>query len=135
MTYSIELEKTSLVKLINKLTEATKRDVFIKSLNEGALVLSGWTKKNRLSGPRPRFLGVKTGRLRSSISAGQTRKTSEGYENTIGTNVVYAPTHEFGYPKRNIPARPFLRPTIEYRQNQRDVLNILTRRINEALSQ
>ena len=53
-----------------------------------------------------------TGRLRNSITYTKSRNVV-----TIGTNVVYAPTHHYGDPKRNIPARPFLviRPEVEKR--------------------
>jgi phage virion morphogenesis protein len=43
-----------------------------------------------------------TGRLMNSISYRATSK-----QVAILTNVAYAGTHQFGYPRRNIPARPF----------------------------
>jgi len=44
-----------------------------------------------------------TGRLKNSIIS---ISTNEGAE--VGTNVVYAPTHQFGNKNRNIPQRMFL---------------------------
>ena len=51
-----------------------------------------------LSGPRPERLGVVSNTLRSSISDGS-QVTQEGNITTItvGTNVKYAPIHEFGF--------------------------------------
>lgn len=46
---------------------------------------------------------TESGRLRSSITYHASNK-----EVILGTNVKYARSHFFGYPKRNLPARPFL---------------------------
>ena len=46
-----------------------------------------------------------TGRLRGSIT---TKKTMIPPTVWIGTNIVYARTHQFGDPSRHIPARPYL---------------------------
>lgn len=46
-----------------------------------------------------------TGRLRGSITI---KKTMLPPTVWIGTNIIYARTHQFGDPTRNIPARPFL---------------------------
>jgi phage gpG-like protein len=68
---------------------------------EGAAKVFGFDaeariKKDYLSGPRPERLGVRTGRLRSSIAA---RVSVQGQDIVIqvGTNVEYAATHEFGF--------------------------------------
>ena len=136
-SYSIEFK--GLPELIAKLDNAVKDDVIKKSLNLGGLLLAGWSKKNRLSGPRPQFLGVRTGRLRSSITAGKTIKSGNEYIEKIGTNVSYGTIHEFGgFTGRNgrvrMPARPFLRPSLEDENNRNTILNILTKNINEALA-
>jgi phage gpG-like protein len=44
-----------------------------------------------------------TGRLRASIAAISSNKGAE-----VGTNMIYAPTHQFGYGKKNIPQRIFI---------------------------
>lgn len=150
----MELDIKGLDKLIAKLEEATKPEVIGQGLTQGAMYLQSWIVKNRLMGPRPGVLGVRTGRLRSSIFAGTATKTQGGYEARIGTNVVYARIHEFGgtiLPKNKpflafqidgkwkfvrsvtIPARPFMRPALEEPDNQRIVINIIAQRINEAL--
>jgi len=120
-------------KIEKRLGKAVSTSVIKSSLKLGAIKLSGWTKENRLTGPRPKYLGVKTGRLRASITVGKVVKRGTEWLTTIGTNVIYARTHEFGSEKRNIPARPFLRPTIEDKNNRREVLNIFLTNINAAL--
>ena len=44
-----------------------------------------------------------TGRLRNSITGVVSSKGAE-----VGTNLVYAKTHQYGDPKRNIPQRTFV---------------------------
>lgn len=44
-----------------------------------------------------------TGRLRNSIRGKSGRRFAE-----VGTNLVYAATHDFGDPSRNIPKREFM---------------------------
>jgi len=54
---------------------------------------------------------IDTGRLRASVSGKGGADSVRKLEDTrleIGTNVKYAPVHQFGSPKKNIPARPFL---------------------------
>lgn len=127
--YDIHLHGTS--ELISKLNGIARQEVIIKSLDSGGLLLAGWSKKNRLSGPRPKYLGVVSGRLRSSIASGKTQKRGNEYTNRIGTNVKYAPFHEYG--TRYLRKRPFLSPAIEDQKNQRSILDILKKNIDEAL--
>jgi phage gpG-like protein len=51
-------------------------------------------------------LHVRTGRLRKSINY-----WLQGDSAFVGSNLVYAPIHEFGF--AFIPARPYLKPSIE----------------------
>lgn len=137
--YSLEIEVKGLKSLIKKLESATRREVFFKTLNQGGQLLARWSKANRLSGPRPTFLGVVTNRLRSSITAGQPQSKGNIYFEEIGTNVDYAKIHEFGgFAGRNrkvfIRARPFLKPALEDEGNQKEILDILTEQVNEALT-
>ncbi|MCF8012418.1 MAG: phage virion morphogenesis protein [Clostridiales bacterium] len=46
---------------------------------------------------------VDTGRLRGSIYAKANNNSAK-----VGTNVIYAAAHNFGYPPRNLPQRKFL---------------------------
>ncbi len=136
MIPSFEINQDDLNRLFRKLDDATKTSVAIRSLELGGLLLAGWSKKNRLSGPRPNILGVKTGRLRSSISASRVHVQGDTYEVRVGTNVVYGPIHEYGGQRGKgfMRARPFLRPSIENQDNRKQILDILTRNINEALA-
>jgi phage gpG-like protein len=59
-------------------------------------------QKHYLSGPRPSRLGVVTNRLRGSLSEGapelivDVQRQALKVHGRIGTNVIYAPMHEFG---------------------------------------
>ena len=134
MSYSLEIDKKDLQKLFTKLEACVKDDVIKKSLNTSGFLLSAWSKSNRLSGPRPTFLGVVTNRLRSSIASTKAIKSGNEYSVKIGTNVQYARAHEFGYSPRNLRARPFLRPSLQDAENRKKILNEFTKNINEALS-
>jgi phage gpG-like protein len=101
-----------------------------------------------LSGPRPKKLGRVSGDLARSVNY-----RIKGNRVTIGSNLIYARTHEYGAtirPKRakalvfklldgnwasahsvTIPARPFLRPAL--RDARPAVVNIVKRLSNEAL--
>lgn len=148
---TIRLETKGLQKLLRRMTAATQDAVIRKGLWQGALNMQAWIVDKRLSGPRPGRLGVVTNRLRSSIAtqitpppvpkgqriatgaprANPIQKSGNSYIARIGTNVEYAARHEFGL--EGMPARPFLRPALEDRGNQRDTLNILTKNIKQAL--
>lgn len=82
-----------------------------KAMEQAAIETANKSKSEYLSGPRPAKLGVLTGRLRSSITH---QVTGQGKDlvGEVGTNVIYGRVHEFGYPERNIPARPFLNPAL-----------------------
>jgi len=56
-------------------------------------------------------LQVRSGHLRRSIKTSVKEGIGEIVGN-IGSNVIYAATHEFGDPSRNIPARPFITPAL-----------------------
>jgi phage gpG-like protein len=84
--------------------------VLKEGLNKGSMNAVRWIRSNRLSGRRPivdgyEGLNVVTGRLRSSISFQETKKEGNAYITKIGTNVEYAPKHEFG---EGVPKRPFI---------------------------
>jgi len=158
MQYSIELEKTSLNNLISKLKASARREVIEETLLDSGIYLTRWIVRNRLLGPRPRYLGRVTGNLGGKITATPPEKTSDGYQIKIGTNVEYARIHEYGgtikpgikgflawrdrrtkgwiFTKKpvKIRARPFLRPALESQTNQLFVLNTLSKKINEAFN-
>jgi phage gpG-like protein len=55
-----------------------------------------------------------TGRLRNSIT---------GLHGVVGSNVVYAATHNFGDKKRKIPKRTFIPPASKMPKAWRDAMN------------
>ena len=134
----IQLEIRGLNIINGKVSAALSTAVMFNSMRQSALHLVNWSKDKRLSGPRPRYLGVDTGRLRASIVAGTPYKRGDSWMTRIGTNVVYGRIHEFGgFAGRNrsvrIPARPYLRPAVEDRGNQEDITSIFLKNITEAL--
>ncbi len=157
LTVQIIIPPEDIMKLLKKLEAVSRRDVIEQSLYQGGLHIAGWIKNNRLTGPRPAFLGVVTGRLRSSIATSRPDTIGNTYFVRIGTNVEYARIHEFGgtiTPKKgkylkfktldgfwhsvtsvNIPARPFLRPGIQDEENKQWVLDNLKENIINAMNE
>ena len=107
---------------------------FEKNLKAGitasVIMVEGDIKKNELTG---QILNVRSGALRRSITHRVTRLPG-GWQGQVGTNLIYAPVHEFGATIRakhsaylrfkaggswhsvrevTIPARPFMRPALE----------------------
>lgn len=135
---SAKIQINGVKNLLNKLKGATWDNVIDTALHQGALNIKAWSVKNRLRGPRPKFLGVGVypagsgrvgGRLKNSIAVSRNINRNIK-EFRIGTNVEYAARHEFGL---GIRARPFLRPSIENKNNQQKVLNLLVQNIKKAL--
>jgi len=94
-----------------------------KQMKIAVEVIIGETKRNirgsRASNP-PEILGIRTGRLRSSIT-GQTKRRRGNVVGTIGTNVDYAAKHEFGL--EGLPKRPFITPALEKKADEvQDIL-------------
>lgn len=96
MQVKIEVNQDDIKKLIAKAGAIGAVDTMQRALFAGGLYLQAWIQKNRLSGPRPTVLGVKTGRLRSSIAVFNFKSDRNQHLIRIGTNVEYAPIHEFG---------------------------------------
>lgn len=69
-------------------------------MSKGGKITSYRIKKGKASSAK---ILQDTGRLRNSITG---VATSQGAE--VGTNLVYAPIHQFGSQKKNIPARTFI---------------------------
>jgi len=77
--------------------------------------LSEITEKRRRKGKKGNKYGNSilrdTGRLFQSVTPAKNDNHVYRLDNSkveIGTNVIYANVHQFGNPKLNIPARPFL---------------------------
>ena len=103
-----------------------------KALREIDFILTRQIEEEHLTGGTTATrLATPTGRLRSSITS-RFFDTPEGLLVIIGTNVIYAATHEFGDPDRNIPERSFLRSSI--REKAAESLQIVDRRIGKVLA-
>lgn len=131
-----EINQKDLQRLIRKLDASTKDETLRNGLNRARGYITKWIVENRMHGPRPDILGVKTGRLSNSVMASiksPILKQGNSYIAVIGTNIVYARVHEYGYSKRNIPARPYLRPGIENRDNQLQAVKDIKDVVEEAI--
>ena len=134
MSIEMQINSQDIERLLRKLDPAKSDVVIRKSLYESAQYIARWVKDKRLTGPRPKYLGVISDMLRGSIHATPTERNGNTYKARIGSRgVPYARAHEFGYPPRNLPARPFLRPALEDRKNIAGVKADLVNRINVML--
>lgn len=101
-------------RLFANVVEATGQD--IEKTSKEKYFLRGVGKK---APPVAGILTSRTGRLRRSIHHTPARweilNGANQVSSTVGTNVVYAATHELGDKSRNIPSRPFLAPA--YKDN------------------
>ena len=159
MIYTLEIDPKGIAELIAKTGVIWARDTLSRAVTSGGAFLQTWIIENRLTGPRPQFLGVLSNRLRSSIAVSSPETESDGVSVRIGTNVEYARIHEFSgiifpgtkgflawknrdtgkwiFTKKpvTIPARPFLRPAIEDSGNQEIVKEIISESINKAIEE
>jgi phage gpG-like protein len=183
MTLNISTE--DIKRLAAKLSKPERDKALKIGMQDSGNLLKNWIMNNRLSGPRPEFLGVVSNRLRSSI--GNAHKADgiwdynkDTYTLKIGTNVEYAAVHEFGvgtpqqgsvvrghlrrdkskdeYIKTyvggklkrtrvvtgaqgigshlrfwSVRARPFMSASIEDRDNQTNILRLITLALQTAL--
>lgn len=65
-------------------------------LARGLLLAAGAAESKYLHGPRPKNLGVLSGRLSQSVTT-NVSATDGGITGRIGSNVAYAAFHEFGF--------------------------------------
>lgn len=89
----------------------------------------GRIQATKLSRRGPKTLGVVTNRLRSSIRPTKARATGASVVSAIGSNVVYAGVHEFGF-SGVVGVRGFTR-----RQRTNDILESGERRGFAAVAQ
>lgn len=127
----MDIQIKGLEKLLRKVDAATRNATLIDALTRGAYHTQEWIVKNRLTGPRPKYLGRISSRLATSIAVVRGERSGDEIVARIGTNVEYARTHEYG--RDQIPARPFLRPGIEDRQNQRWIMDSIINRMRLAV--
>lgn len=92
----VVLQIKGVKELMKKLDSVKADEVKSSALFESGQYLSGWIKEKRLSGERPKFLGVVSGLLRASINYSKPEKDGDEWVERIGTNVIYARIHEFG---------------------------------------
>lgn len=95
---TIQVDPKDLEKLFRK-TGAIGADALGKGIIAGAEVIRSWIVNNRLSGPKPAYLGVgevNGGRLRTSIHAFGFFQDKQNTSIRIGTNLIYARIHEYG---------------------------------------
>jgi phage gpG-like protein len=77
-------------------------DELSKAMRSSLFLVTRTAQKDYLSGPRPQRLGVVTNRLRGSLSEGASElvfrldQQPTRLTGTVGTNVIYAPVHEYG---------------------------------------
>ena len=81
-----------------------------RGMHKAVLIVENQAKKN-VSKTGSEHPQVKTGRLRSSITS-----KVEGLEGTIGTNVDYGKSLEFGTSRH--PPYPWLFPAVEMKRNE-----------------
>ena len=92
-----------------------------KVLARGGEKIIGVVQREHLSGPymgkgrtseTRATLAVRSGRLKNAVNR-KVRVKSGDISLKVGTNVVYAGVHEWGYKLRNIPKRAFLWPSVQ----------------------
>jgi len=137
----VRLEVKGMNRLFKKMKATTSSVGIILGFRNAGKHISGWIKENRLEGPRPKYLGIKSGRLHSSIHGGHVYKRGNKYVMPIGTNVKGK--KGFNYPaywegvgkfagSRRVPPRPFLRPGIENKGNQKEAVRLILWSIKNA---
>jgi phage virion morphogenesis protein len=79
----------------------------------------GWAPLSAAYRKRKRGTKILTesGRLRASITY-----RADGTQVIIGTNTRYARVHQYGYPKRNLPPRPFIGASTEDEKELGEIL-------------
>jgi phage gpG-like protein len=68
----------------------------------------GYIMREKLTNANAPYLNVRTGRLRGSVRATRPEIKGQRVETSIGTNVVYAGVHEYGF-KGTVQVRAFER--------------------------
>lgn len=113
MRLALEVNQSQLRRLLAGLRRAQPREDADKIVGRALLSLAYRVQeiapRAYMSGPRPQRIDVVTGTLRRSIAVDRGRLP---FEVAVGSNVVYAPVHEFGSRNGRIPARPYLQPAL-----------------------
>ena len=96
-----------LQKALKKLGRPGRNPIDSRALRRSVELVERTTQQEFLSG---QVLGIRTGRLRESI---ETDVSGAPKFSEAGSDLVYAPTHEFGWPAKNIRAAHFLEGALE----------------------
>ncbi len=113
-------------------------DAVENALETGGEIILGEAQRKHLSGPKmPKGVGnpmrgtlqPRSGDLKTRLNK-RVRVSRTDVSLRVGSNMVYAATHEYGDPRRGIPARPFLRSSRDARID--DVKAIILKRIMAA---
>lgn len=136
--FKLDFEVRGLQKLFRRLSAPTKDKVLRQGLSRARAFVVKWIAERRMTGTDAghKVLRTQTGRLKSSVLSSVKKriiKRGKDYLAVIGTNVLYARTHEYGNPTRNIPARPFLRPGIQEKRNQIQIVKDIKYVVERAL--
>ena len=75
---------------------------------------------------------IVTGALRRSVKTSPVQQGFKGYKIVIGPTMVYARVQELGGGPRNLPARPYVQPTME--ESQDDVRKLFMDELRSMLS-
>ena len=134
---TLEVNTEDLKRLANKLSKDERDKAIRVGMMDSGNVLKHWIMRERLSaepGYSPNQLHAITGRLRTSIGAkiadGIYEYNNDTYTLRIGTNVQYAPKHEYGI---GVRPRPFMSASIEDRDNQNEILRLIELALQTAL--
>ena len=102
----------------------------LRGIKRSMIFAEGEAKKN-FGGPGQ--LRIRSGHLRRSIKS-QVLDRGLGKEivGIIGSNVVYSAVHEYGYPPKNIPARPYIGPAFN-NKNMIEIRRIIQKAIKDAI--
>ena len=110
----------------------------LRGATKGNKGYSGW-EKERIPGDQ---LNIVSGRLSKSILDKNSGFGKEGIRRVVtrgkdlaafmGSEVPYAAAHEFGYPKRNLPARPYLNPAIA--ESEPHIFALLKLKLDRAVA-
>jgi len=105
---------------LKQMNPAINKRIIKESLLEGALkvqtnaasiqITGGGRGKGKGLAPLRNKLTSRTGTLRRSIAVD--RKPLP-FAIEVGSDLAYAAPHEFGFPKRNLPPRPFMGPALD----------------------
>jgi phage gpG-like protein len=110
---------------------AAQREI-ARAIDRENLFTVGVIQKEKLSRRGPKTLGVVTNRLRGSMRASKTEILADGsVRSTIGSNVVYAGIHEFGF-SGDVTVRSHSRRVFEHlSQKTRAVMDLKTGKITK----